>query len=114
MSDRIPAVVLGATGYVGGELLRLIAAHPNLQFAAAVSESRSGEKIAATFDNLSAAYGEQRFVAHDNWLDEIAPGGKLALFSAAPHGASAAMIATALEAAEPTRCPYTPSAHGSI
>ncbi len=48
MSNRISAVVLGATGYVGGELLRLIATHPDLQFAAAVSESRSGEKIAAT------------------------------------------------------------------
>jgi len=100
MSDRISAVVLGATGYVGGELLRLIAAHPELHFAAAVSESHSGEKIAATFANLATAYGDQCFVAHGDWLDEIAPGAKLALFSAAPHGASAAMIAAALVAAD--------------
>jgi N-acetyl-gamma-glutamyl-phosphate reductase len=99
MSDRISAVVLGATGYVGGELLRLIAAHPDFEFAAAVSESRSGEKIAATFANLSAAYGEECFVAHSEWLDKIESGAKLALFSAAPHGASAAMIAAALKAA---------------
>lgn len=99
MSDRISAVVLGATGYVGGELLRLIAAHPDYQFAAAVSESRSGEKIAATFANLAAAYGEECFVSHSDWLDKIDSGAKLALFSAAPHGASAAMIAAALRAA---------------
>ena len=99
MSDRISAVVLGATGYVGGELLRLIAAHPDYQFAAAVSESRSGEKIATTFANLAAAYGDERFVSHEDWLDKIDSGGRLALFSAAPHGASAAMIAAALAAA---------------
>ncbi len=37
MSDPLNAVVLGATGYVGGELLRLIAGHPGLALAAAVS-----------------------------------------------------------------------------
>ena len=100
MSKNIQAVVLGATGYVGGELLRLICAHPDLQFAAAVSESRSGKKIAATFANLAAAYGEQCFVGHDDWIDSLDSGGKLALFSAAPHGASAALIANALDAAE--------------
>jgi len=41
-SKKIPAVVLGGTGYVAGELLRLIATHPNLQVAAAVSESQAG------------------------------------------------------------------------
>ena len=100
MSKNIQAVVLSATGYVGGELLRLIWAHPDLQFAAAVSESRSGKKLAATFANLAAAYGEQCFVGHDGWIDSLDSGGKLALFSAAPHGASAALIATALDAAE--------------
>lgn len=99
MSQQIQAVVLGATGYVGGELLRLISAHPELVFAAAVSESQSGAKIADTFANLAACYGEQRFVGHDSWIDEIEAGGKLALFSAAPHGASAALVANALRAA---------------
>ena len=34
--SSVPAVVLGATGYVGGELLRLIAAHPHFDLVAAV------------------------------------------------------------------------------
>jgi N-acetyl-gamma-glutamyl-phosphate reductase len=96
MSSKINAVVLGASGYVGGELLRLIAAHPNLFFTAAVSESRNGDPIASTFANLSAAYGKTCFVGYDGWLDAIDDGSDLALFSAAPHGASAALIATAL------------------
>lgn len=99
MSKKIRAVVLGATGYVGGELLRLISAHPDLEFAAAVSESCNGERISATFPNLTAAYGDSCFCGHDTWIDEIDSGSRLALFSAAPHGASAALIAKALTAA---------------
>ncbi len=97
MSPKINAVVLGASGYVGGELLRLIAAHPALQFAAAVSESRNGDPIASTFSNLLSAYGDTCFVGYDGWLDAIDEGSDLALFSAAPHGASAALIAKALD-----------------
>jgi N-acetyl-gamma-glutamyl-phosphate reductase len=96
----IKAVVLGASGYVGGELLRLIAVHPELEFAAAVSESRNGEAIAGTFANLSPAYGAQCFIGYDDWLATVDAGADLALFSAAPHGASAALIADALKATQ--------------
>ena len=99
MSNSIQAVVLGATGYVGGELLRLIATHPNLQLVAAVSESRSGQPIAETFPHLTGVYADTNFSSHDDWLASIADGSKLALFSAAPHGASAALIARVLKAA---------------
>jgi N-acetyl-gamma-glutamyl-phosphate reductase common form len=93
------AVVLGATGYVGGELLRLIAAHPCFDLAAAVSESRAGDPIAEVFAHLAPAYGDKPFVAHGSWLEQLEEGSELAVFSAAPHGASAAMIATILTAA---------------
>lgn len=92
-------VVLGATGYVGGELLRLIAAHPHFELAAAVSESRAGDPIADVFPHLTPAFGDAPFVAHGSWLEQLTEGSQLALFSAAPHGASAAMIATILDAA---------------
>lgn len=98
-AGTINAVVLGATGYVGGELLRLIAAHPDMTLAAAVSESSAGDPIAAAFPHLSYAYGDTVFVSHDNWLDAIDAGAKVALFSAAPHGASAAIIRNALDSA---------------
>ncbi|MBT8088524.1 MAG: N-acetyl-gamma-glutamyl-phosphate reductase [Gammaproteobacteria bacterium] len=99
MSPAIPAVVLGASGYVGGELLRLIAGHPNFELAAAVSDSRAGTRIGDSFRHLSMACGEQEFVPHDAWLEPLESASKLALFSAAPHGASAATIAEALKAA---------------
>ncbi|HUD97349.1 MAG TPA: N-acetyl-gamma-glutamyl-phosphate reductase [Woeseiaceae bacterium] len=94
---RIPVVVLGATGYVGGELLRLLHTHPDFALAAAVSESRAGERIAKVFPQLAGAYDVTPFTAPREWPQQLDRGAKLALFSAAPHGASASLVAAALD-----------------
>ncbi len=99
MSAAIQSVVLGATGYVGGEFLRLIAAHPTFELGGAVSESRAGDAVAAVFPHLATAVGETAFVGHDEWAGRIDRGSRVALFSAAPHGASAAILRSALERA---------------
>ena len=100
MSSPIQAVVLGATGYVGGELLRLIAAHPDFELAAAVSDRCHEQQVGATFPHLAAAYAGQHFITHEHCLSNIDRGARLALFSAAPHGASAALIERTLAGAE--------------
>lgn len=100
MSASIPAVILGATGYVGGELLRLIHAHPNFEFAAAISESASGQPVASTFPHLAAAYDGVKFESYDSWPGLVADGSRLAVFSAAAHHASAALIDRVIRAAE--------------
>ena len=100
MSAPIQAVVLGASGYVGGELLRLIASHPDYELAAAVSESYAGTPVADSFGHLSTALAGVVFVGRAEWLEKISDGSNVALFSAAPHGASAEIIASALRAAE--------------
>jgi len=100
MSLPIQAVVLGAGGYVGGELLRLLAGHTNFELAAAVSDSRANQAIADTFPHLSQVLAGASFVASDNWLNVIEKGSDVALFSAAPHAASAAIIKAALHAAK--------------
>jgi N-acetyl-gamma-glutamyl-phosphate reductase len=103
MAERIPTVVVGATGYVGGELLRLIAGHPALDLAAAVSTSRAGASIAALFPGLRPAVGETTFVSADAAFDDIGDDAGLAIFSAAPHGASAEVVGGLLEAAGDSR-----------
>lgn len=100
MSNSINAIVLGATGYVGGELLRLIAAHPTFRLAAAVSESRAGDPVSAVFPALAYSYPDVLFASADTALDALDNGAALALFSAAPHGASASAIAGLLAAAD--------------
>jgi N-acetyl-gamma-glutamyl-phosphate reductase len=100
MSASIPTAVIGAGGYVGGELLRLVAGHPHLDLRAAVSDSAAGKPVGAIFGHLAAALAGHHFMAQDDWFDRVEPGSDLALFSAAPHGASAAMLADVLSACE--------------
>ncbi|HEV7611127.1 MAG TPA: N-acetyl-gamma-glutamyl-phosphate reductase [Steroidobacteraceae bacterium] len=100
MSSATPAIILGGTGYVAGELLRLIAAHPQLDVAAILSDSRPGAPVAAAFTHLYVAYPDLKFADLDQ-IEALIPNAPLcALFSAAPHGAAAALVDRLLTAAE--------------
>jgi N-acetyl-gamma-glutamyl-phosphate reductase len=46
------AAVLGASGYLGGELLRLIVGHPQLELSNVVSSSHAGTPITELYPNL--------------------------------------------------------------
>ena len=45
--------VIGATGYAGVELLRLLDGHPEAEIAVITSESSTGEAIASMYPHLS-------------------------------------------------------------
>ncbi|HXB19238.1 MAG TPA: N-acetyl-gamma-glutamyl-phosphate reductase [Steroidobacteraceae bacterium] len=95
---RTPAVVLGGTGYVAGELLRLIAGHPNLELLAVISEGSPGEPVAGAFPHLASAYPETRFRSLEEVTRLLAETPAPAVFSAAPHGAAAGLIEAVLAA----------------
>jgi len=92
MTARIPTIVLGGTGYVAGELLRLIAGHPQFELAAVMSDSQPGESIIKAFPHLASAYADTRFKSQAEVEKLLAETPQAALFSAAPHGVSAALI----------------------
>lgn len=92
MSGTIPAFVLGGSGYVAGELLRLIAAHPRFELEAVMSQSAVGEPVAGAFPHLAALYPDTRFTSQAELAERLAAASESALFSAAPHGVSAALI----------------------
>jgi len=92
MSAPIPALVLGGSGYVAGELLRLIAGHPHFELLAVMSDSRPGEPVAQAFPHLASAYGDTRFSSQAAIEKHITQLPAAAVFSAAPHGAAAALI----------------------
>ena len=48
--------ILGATGYTGSELLRLLAGHPEAEVIHVTSESHRGEKIQEFFPQLRGFY----------------------------------------------------------
>ena len=65
MNGPTPAIVLGGTGYVAGELLRLIAGHPQLSVAAILSDSQPGAPVAGAFAHLQSAYPDLKFADFD-------------------------------------------------
>lgn len=95
----IPAVVLGGTGYVAGELLRLLSAHPHFKVGAVLSDSQPGEPVAEAFPHLAAAYEDARFASQAEVQDLITRSPRCAVFCAAPHGVSAQLIDSLLTAA---------------
>lgn len=100
-ASPVPAVILGGSGYVGGELLRLLSGNPAIAPHAVLAESQAGKPIGDLFPHLRAAYRGWQFSdrgALGEIFGRLAPGSKVAIFSAAPHGASAALIDEALRA----------------
>ena len=97
---RIPTIVLGGTGYVAGELLRLIAGHPDLELAGILSDSQPGESVAKAFGHLAPVYPKTTFSSQAEIEALVARLPVSAIFSAAPHGASAALIDRLLTVAE--------------
>jgi N-acetyl-gamma-glutamyl-phosphate reductase len=78
----IRAAVLGASGYVGGELMRLITAHPAMEVDIAFGASNAGQKVAAVHPHLALAYPDMVFAA---WDAALLSGCDLIL-AALPHG----------------------------
>jgi len=99
MSSFTPAIVLGGTGYVAGELLRLIAGHPQLRVAAVLSDSQPGAPVADSFAHLRSAYPDLKFSSAAELDAVIRDAPVSALFSAAPHGISAALVDRLLKTA---------------
>ena len=88
----IRAAILGASGYVGGELLRLIAAHPDLAPAKLFGESKAGQPLGIVHPHLAAAYPDVVFEKFEGSIDGID-----LVFAALPHGHSQRLAASILE-----------------
>ncbi len=100
MSDRWPVILIGGSGYVAGEMLRLVATHPRLRLAASTSTGSAGEPIAAAFPHLLPAVGDMPFVSLESIAGRLDEADHWLVLSAAPHTASADAVATLLAAAD--------------
>lgn len=82
------AAVLGASGYTGVEIIRLIQNHPSLEIAALTGHSRTGESAGEVFANLThLGLPDLQSWESVNWEDiDVA-------FACLPHGASQETIA---------------------
>ena len=80
--------VIGASGYAGGELLRLLAIHPHFEVTVVSAHSNAGEQVTSVHPQLQSYAGRQ-FVT----VDSIDFSQVELVFLALPHGESAALIA---------------------
>jgi N-acetyl-gamma-glutamyl-phosphate reductase len=85
----IRAAVAGASGYAGGELLRLLAGHPSIEVAALAAGGRAGEFVGAVHPNLTTL-ADRPLVPTDAGVLADAD----IVFLALPHGESAAIVAS--------------------
>jgi N-acetyl-gamma-glutamyl-phosphate reductase len=92
--NRIKTAIVGASGYTGMELVRLLLIHPGVELVAATSRQEAGKSLSTVFPRFRKAPGsELAFMEPDP--DAIAATGAKVAFLALPHGV-AAEIARAL------------------
>jgi N-acetyl-gamma-glutamyl-phosphate reductase len=98
MSSTIPqkvrVAVAGASGYAGGELLRLITGHPYLELTVVTSEKSAGSRVSSVFPHLAGVVDLMFEALAPEALSERADAMLLAL----PHTKSFDAVATCLKA----------------
>ena len=99
MSLKTSTIVLGGTGYVAGELLRLLAGHAHMKVSAVLSDSQPGARVADAFPHLQSAYPDLLFSGLQEIESLVGRTAQTALFCAAPHGVAAGLIDRLLKVA---------------
>lgn len=93
----IRTAILGASGYVGGELLRCLAAHPELRATKLFGDSRAGQAVGAVHPHLAPAYEGLTVERYD----EAVLGDLDLVFAALPHGHSQRLAGAILDRGVP-------------
>src|SRR6266478_5612213 len=86
--DRAQIGILGASGYTGAELLRLLHYHPHAEIAALTADRQAGKPIGAVFPHLAGEdLPDLITIGEVDWsaLDVV--------FCCLPHGTSQEVIA---------------------
>ncbi|MGE8285572.1 MAG: N-acetyl-gamma-glutamyl-phosphate reductase, partial [Stenotrophomonas lactitubi] len=94
-SSSFTVGIVGARGHTGAELIRLVAAHPNLQLGFVSSRELAGQRVS---DHYPQWQGELQFENLD--ADAVAAKGVDAVILALPNGLAAPFVA-ALDTAKP-------------
>jgi N-acetyl-gamma-glutamyl-phosphate reductase len=83
LGDPVRVAIVGATGYVGSELIRLLSLHPHVRIVGLVGRERQGDPIGGIHPHLAT---------RDLLVYDTVPAEAEAVFLALPHGAVAGRI----------------------
>jgi N-acetyl-gamma-glutamyl-phosphate reductase len=100
MATKATIAVLGASGYTGSELVRLLLRHPRVNIALLTADRRAGQEMRDVFPQFSP-FALPKLVALDG-IDWAAAGLDLA-FCALPHGTTQTVIKKLLGTAPKTK-----------
>lgn len=89
----IPVAIVGAAGYAGAELTRLLLGHPSFELVTVTSSQDEGRRVRDLYPALAGC--DLVYSAHN--ADAVAASAKIA-FLAVPHTAAMAMTPALLEA----------------
>ena len=85
--------IVGASGFTGAELLRLIADHPAMEVVVVTGDTQAGEAVADLYPSLAAAYGGLTYEPYEaarlDALDLV--------FAGLPHRASQQVVAELID-----------------
>ncbi|MFT7619511.1 MAG: N-acetyl-gamma-glutamyl-phosphate reductase common form [Planctomycetota bacterium] len=93
---KLDTIILGASGLVGAELIRLVTNHNQLELIAACSRSEKGNFVASVFPHLATTNGGIRFTDPADLLGTSTSKNPVAVLSALPHGEAAAILDTTI------------------
>ena len=88
VANRIRTAILGASGYTGGELLRLLVRHPSVELRALTADRRAGKPVAEVFPHLGHLEFPRMVAIEDvNWSQiDLA-------FACLPHATTQEVVA---------------------
>lgn len=88
MKNKIKTAIIGASGYSGEELLRILLKHENVEVSCITSRQYAGQKIGAVFPR----FAESALMFSAPSTDEVASSSDV-VFLALPHGVAAGFAA---------------------
>lgn len=98
-APQVGVAVLGASGYAGGELVRLLARHPAVNLTTLAASTAAGQALADVHPHLASLSEAGRALAQVEDLDPSALAAEAAVVCCAlPHGTSARLAPGLLEA----------------
>jgi len=80
--------IVGASGYTGAEMMRLVASHPDISVVVGAGESTAGLRVADLYNNLAPAYSEMVYEPYDAGLFA----GLDVVVMGLPHGTSQPIV----------------------
>ncbi len=99
--ERVPTWVLGGSGYVGAEVMRLLWGHPTLELRGAFASGQAGRPVGELFPHLHDVLPGAAFMGLPDASDYLAAqGSEIAVFSCLPHGATASTLDGLIGAAD--------------